>query len=89
MTVSKTALVTDIHRSYSVDNLSPNSKVRQTLKIFDIATKFDQMVAILHVWQQRHRERTQLSELPAHLLKDIGVSRAEADAEIRKPFWQA
>jgi uncharacterized protein YjiS (DUF1127 family) len=35
----------------------------------------------------RHRQRQLLAEMPAHLLKDIGVTRAEALQEASKPFW--
>ncbi|MGF1752811.1 DUF1127 domain-containing protein [Vibrio makurazakiensis] len=34
------------------------------------------------------KTRKQLSELPDHLLSDIGVSRYEADKESSKPFWK-
>ena len=38
-------------------------------------------------WSDRSRQRQALSELDDHHLKDIGLSRAEALAEARKPFW--
>lgn len=41
------------------------------------------------VWHQRSVERHRLSELNDHMLKDIGISRAEVEAECRKPFWKA
>ncbi|MDQ2101438.1 DUF1127 domain-containing protein [Azospirillum isscasi] len=37
---------------------------------------------------ERWRQRQALMRLDDHLLKDIGVSRADVDAEVRKPFWQ-
>ncbi|MFW5679116.1 MAG: DUF1127 domain-containing protein [Pseudomonadota bacterium] len=40
------------------------------------------------LWYGRARERRALAELDDHLLRDIGVSRAEADREAGKPFWQ-
>lgn len=42
----------------------------------------------LALWHERARERRALAELPAELLKDIGVSRAEAMREAQKPFWK-
>ncbi len=39
------------------------------------------------IWQERSGQRHALSELNEHMLKDIGVSRADAYKEIRKPFW--
>ncbi len=38
---------------------------------------------------RRHRTRGCLAELDGYLLKDIGVSYAEAEAEANKPFWRA
>ena len=36
----------------------------------------------------RHRQRRVLAELDDALLRDIGVTRAEARAECAKPFWR-
>ena len=38
---------------------------------------------------RRHRSRQSIAGLDDHLLKDIGVSFAEAEAEANKPFWPA
>jgi uncharacterized protein YjiS (DUF1127 family) len=39
-------------------------------------------------WLDRvHRRRT-LDRLSDHTLKDIGLSRADADREARRPFWR-
>jgi uncharacterized protein YjiS (DUF1127 family) len=38
---------------------------------------------------RRWRSRVALSELDAHILKDIGVTPAEAEHEANKPFWRA
>ena len=40
------------------------------------------------VWARRRRQRLQLKDLDDHILRDIGISRAEADREMRKPFWR-
>ena len=37
---------------------------------------------------RRRRQRSELDRLDDHLLQDIGVSRREASAEARKPFWR-
>jgi uncharacterized protein YjiS (DUF1127 family) len=39
------------------------------------------------MWR-RHRSRQRIARLDASLLKDIGVSYAEAEAEANKPFWR-
>lgn len=37
---------------------------------------------------QRQANRKQLLELPDEMLKDIAISRVEANKEARKYFWQ-
>ena len=40
------------------------------------------------LWLERARQRRQLAELSDHMLRDIGVTRADAWAETDKPFWR-
>jgi len=42
---------------------------------------------IRSAWR-RYRSRQRITELDRDLLKDIGVSFAEAEAEANKPFWR-
>lgn len=44
---------------------------------------------LLLTWLDRYAQRRQLARLDPRMLKDIGVSQAEAVAEARKPFWRA
>ncbi|WP_372400153.1 DUF1127 domain-containing protein [Azospirillum sp. HJ39] len=37
---------------------------------------------------ERRKQRNALMGLDDHLLKDIGVSRAEVEQEVSKPFWR-
>ena len=46
-------------------------------------------VRTLLSWQERDRQRRALAQLDARMLNDIGLSRAEVDLELRKPFWHA
>lgn len=43
---------------------------------------------LLTVWHSRARQRRGLAELEPRLLRDIGLSRADAILEAAKPFWQ-
>ena len=43
---------------------------------------------LLLMWQARWRERGRLDRLSDHMLKDLGISRADASREVRKPFWR-
>ncbi len=46
-------------------------------------------VRTLLTWQERDRQRHALARLDARMLKDVGLSRADVDLELRKPFWRA
>ena len=50
-----------------------------------IARALDQVFT----WQQRHRDRRALDQLDAHMLHDIGLSRADVEHEVSKHFWQS
>ena len=39
-------------------------------------------------WQERAFQRQDLWRLGDHELKDIGLSRADIEAEAAKPFWR-
>ena len=39
-------------------------------------------------WLERKRQRRELLEMSDSLLKDIGISRADAWHEGSKPFWK-
>ena len=45
-------------------------------------------VDLLLLWQQRARDRRQLQSLSDHMLRDIGLTRADVFAEASKPFWR-
>jgi uncharacterized protein YjiS (DUF1127 family) len=42
----------------------------------------------LAVWRSRQRQRAALLSLSDADLQDIGISRAQANFETNKPFWQ-
>jgi uncharacterized protein YjiS (DUF1127 family) len=46
------------------------------------------LYATLAAWHERRRQRRALLGLGDDLLKDIGVSRADAWREGTKPFWR-
>lgn len=45
-------------------------------------------VCLLQLWSERASQRRRLAELDGHMLKDIGISRADAAREYGKWFWQ-
>ncbi len=40
-------------------------------------------------WIERSRSRRLLASLDDRRLEDVGLTRAQADTEARKPFWSA
>jgi uncharacterized protein YjiS (DUF1127 family) len=45
-------------------------------------------IATLREWRRRTRERGELAELDDRMLKDIGLTRADAEFSSNKPFWR-
>ena len=68
------------------------SSVRASELAQDLFSSFQRLPAALFgtllVWQERAAQRQHLASLDDRLLSDVGISRAEADVEIRKPFWR-
>ncbi|MFQ5994460.1 MAG: DUF1127 domain-containing protein [Acidiferrobacterales bacterium] len=52
------------------------------------AAVFGRALDTLLKWQERARQRHALRELDDHLLKDVGISRADVEREAGKPFWR-
>lgn len=44
--------------------------------------------ARLQTWRRNARTRKQLANLPAYLLRDIGLTEQQVRHEIEKQFWQ-
>jgi uncharacterized protein YjiS (DUF1127 family) len=46
------------------------------------------VVATLREWRRRMHDRADLARLDDRMLKDIGLSRTDAEFLINKPFWR-
>jgi uncharacterized protein YjiS (DUF1127 family) len=46
------------------------------------------MAQAASAWHERARQRRALMQLSDHMLRDIGIARAEAVREGDKPFWR-
>ena len=46
------------------------------------------LLARLIVGYRRHRQRYDLAQLDDRMLRDMGISRVDADRESHKPFWR-
>jgi uncharacterized protein YjiS (DUF1127 family) len=55
----------------------------------DLVPVLDRMIEAPIAWLERMRERQQLAGLSDDMLKDIGVSRADVEHVVEKPFWRS
>ena len=55
---------------------------------FGVAGLFATLVGRLLTWQERAAERRHLYALGEHELRDLGLSRADLERELAKPFWR-
>ena len=46
------------------------------------------IIDLVLIWRERSRQRSALKYLDDRLLRDIGISRADAEWEVSKRFWQ-
>lgn len=65
----------------------PTRQVRVALISFAGVTLADIAHALLG-WRERYRQRRQLASFDQHMLRDLGLSNADVDQEIHKPFWR-
>jgi uncharacterized protein YjiS (DUF1127 family) len=49
---------------------------------------FAAFLKLMATWRYRRHARADLGRLDDRMLADIGLTRAEADIEIAKPFWR-
>lgn len=72
-----------------------NPTIATTATLIVPAVKVQRMImgVSLAQWFTRlhrnYRSRQQLAGLSEHLLADIGLSEAQRQAELRKPFWKS
>ena len=67
------------------ESFQPSKEIRNSYLLPTI--NWAKFVRILKQWQQNYRTRKALAELSDEQLKDIGLSRGQADIEASKPFW--
>ena len=46
------------------------------------------VLGVLSEWQKRAVGRSTLASLDDYLLRDVGLTRADVERELRKPFWR-
>ena len=66
----------------------PRNRAGQRDAIRALSDTGGHVVATLREWRRRSRERAELAALDDRTLKDIGLSRADAEFLSNKPFWR-
>jgi uncharacterized protein YjiS (DUF1127 family) len=61
---------------------------RQRNAVLALNDAGNHFVATLREWRRRTRARARLAELNDRMLKDIGLTRTDAEFLINKPFWR-
>lgn len=61
---------------------------RQRHGVLALGDAWDHAVATVHKWRRRSREREELAQLDDRMLKDIGLTRVDAEFLSNKPFWR-
>jgi uncharacterized protein YjiS (DUF1127 family) len=69
-------------------DLVPRSGLAQLIGS-NLVPALDRVIEAPIAWLERMRERRQLAGLSDDMLKDIGVSRADVEHVVEKPFWRA
>ena len=74
--------------SHGMLDLVPRSGLAHIISA-DLVPVLDRIIETPIAWIERVRERRQLASFGDEMLKDIGVSRADVEHVVDKPFWRA
>ncbi len=66
----------------------PHYRVPRQSAVQALSDVGNHFVATLREWRRRVHERGELSGLDDRMLKDIGLTRADAEFLSNKPFWR-
>jgi uncharacterized protein YjiS (DUF1127 family) len=72
---------------YTTNNKSGSIQTRPMGRTVQMGL-VSRVVDLMLTWSDRMRQRRHLAELDDRLLQDIGVSRADIENEISRPFWR-
>ncbi len=74
--------------TYVVESRYPRAGIGATGAPSGLGNLAVRISQTLNTWHDRARQRRHLARLDNRLLRDIGVDRATAMAEVSKPFWR-
>jgi uncharacterized protein YjiS (DUF1127 family) len=66
----------------------PRYRARRNNAVQALSDAGHHLVGTMREWRRRVRERGELSALDDRMLKDIGLTRADAEFLSNKPFWR-
>ena len=64
------------------------NRSRQHNGLAALSDAWDHLASTVNEWRRRSRERAELAALNDRMLKDIGLTRADAEFLSNKPFWR-
>lgn len=68
---------------------SPSGILTGTQHSVGLATGFlASLIEAPFIWLERAHGRRRLAEMDDHMLRDIGISRADAHQVASRPFWR-
>ena len=79
---------TDVTRSSGPYTAAPGAVPAADRVTRVVSRSLWQLLDMLFSAMERRKQRHALMRLDDYLLKDIGVSRSEAEQEVSKPFWR-
>ena len=78
-------MITTLTSKCTLAGAARGAAPRHAGRIVAVATL---LADLLSTWLRRARERSALQGLDDGMLKDIGVTRADIEFEVHKPFWR-
>jgi uncharacterized protein YjiS (DUF1127 family) len=66
----------------------PSGQARHHRASHAVSGAGTRVLATLREWRRRVRDRSRLGELDERMLKDIGLTRTDAEFLMNKPFWR-
>jgi uncharacterized protein YjiS (DUF1127 family) len=83
-------MLTDFRRFHmtTIHWHEPRGRVRDHEARYALGRGENRVLATLREWRRRVRDRGRLGELDERMLKDIGLTRSDAEFLMNKPFWR-
>ena len=78
--------MTAINLHHYREGLARHDRRHSALDMLGDATGW--VLATLHEWRRRNRDRAELATLDHRMLADIGLTEADRDFMANKPFWK-